>query len=151
MEVHPAELQRLIAKVFQSADEEGKGHLTEEDYKVAVIQLLGYKPSKHEIENVWREVGSEGEGLTLKQFTDLLLPRLLQRDSSEVIRQMFLAFDRFCHGFISLDDCRAAFKKIVPHMSDKRVESFFQEIDTDLDGRVSYRDFELMTKYLIIP
>ena len=112
MEVHPAELQRLITKVFQSADEEGKGHLTEEDYKVAVIQLLGYKPSKHEIENVWREVGSEGEGLTLKQFTDLLLPRLLQRDSSEVIRQMFLAFDRFCHGFISLDDCRAAFKKV---------------------------------------
>ena len=112
MEVHPVELQRLITKVFQSADEERKGRLTEEDYKVAVIQLLGYKPSKHEIENVWKEVGSEGEGLTLKQFTDLLLPRLLQRDSSEVIRQMFLAFDRFCHGFISLDDCRAAFKKV---------------------------------------
>ena len=41
--------------------------------------------------------------------------------------------------------------QIAPHMSDKRIESFFQEIDTDLDRRVSYRDFELMTKYLIIP
>jgi Ca2+-binding EF-hand superfamily protein len=33
----------------------------------------------------------------------------------------------------------------MPH---ERVASFFHEIDGDLDGRVSYRDFDLMFKQL---
>ena len=106
------ELTKAITKAFIGADEERKGFLTKEDYKVAVIQLLGYKPSKHEVLRAWSEEVGEGEGLTLNQFSSLMLPRLVQRDSSEHVRQIFLAFDRFCRGFISLDDCKAAFAKV---------------------------------------
>ena len=111
MERGVSELHREICAVFRSADAEGKGYLTREDYKVAVIQLMGYKPSKHEIITVWKRV-EPGEGLKLEEFTQFLLPRLQQQDSSEQIRQIFMAFDRFCRGFISLDDCKAAFTKV---------------------------------------
>lgn len=105
------ELKKELTKVFREEDATSKGYLTKEDYKVAVIRLLGYKPSKQEIQSVWK--GAEQEAwLTLDQFTDLVLPKLRQRDKSEHIRQVFLSFDRFCHGFVSLEDCRAAFTKV---------------------------------------
>lgn len=105
------DLQKKVATVFASADEDNKGFLTKGDYKVAIIQLFGYKPSKHEIATAWKEVWPE-EGLILKSFTDLMLPRLQQQDTSERVRQTFMAFDRFCHGFISLEDCKSAFAKV---------------------------------------
>ena len=41
--------------------------------------------------------------------------------------------------------------QILPHMPVERVNVFFKEIDSDLDGRVSYRDFEMMMKSFILP
>ena len=35
-------LRRHCEKAFQDADEDKKGFLTVEDYKVAVVSLLGY-------------------------------------------------------------------------------------------------------------
>lgn len=108
-------LNDLVCKTFYSSDENKKGYLSQEDYKVSIIRLFGYKPSKYELAKVWSEKGNEKgqeDGLDLDQFKKLVLPRLKQRDPSEHIRQIFLAFDRFCHGFISLDDCKAAFRKV---------------------------------------
>lgn len=102
----------FITKTFYSSDQTEKGYLSREDYKAAIIQLFGYKPSKYELAKIWSEEVKEEKGLDLDQFKKLILPRLTQRDPSEHIRQIFLAFDRFCHGFISLDDCKAAFRKV---------------------------------------
>uniref|UniRef100_A0A1X7THC5 EF-hand domain-containing protein n=1 Tax=Amphimedon queenslandica TaxID=400682 RepID=A0A1X7THC5_AMPQE len=144
-------MQRKISLAFESADENKKGYLSKRDYKVAIIELFGYKPSKYEINSSWKEkAGDEETGLDLKAFTDLVLPRLQAQDSSEIIRQTFMAFDRFSRGFISLEDCKDAFAKVAPLIPCSRVESFFKEIDGDLDGRVTYRDFELMFKNLTI-
>lgn len=106
-----ADIQKVIASAFSAADEGNKGYLTKEDYKVAVINLSGYKPSKYEVDTAWRGA-RQGEGLTLSQFVELMLPRLKEKDISEEIRKIFMAFDRFCHGFISLEDCIAAFNKV---------------------------------------
>lgn len=106
-------MQRRISGVFESADEGKKGYLSKRDYKVAIIQLFGYKPSKYEINTSWREKAGEDEtGLNLEAFTELVLPRLQAQDSSEKVRQTFMAFDRFSHGFISLEDCKDAFAKV---------------------------------------
>ncbi len=107
------EFSRLVNDCFRCADQGNKGFLTKEDYKVSIIQLFGYKPSKHEVSNIWSEtVSTDEEGLALNKFMNIVLPRLSRRDSSDHIRQVFLAFDRFCHGFISQDDCIAAFVKV---------------------------------------
>ena len=132
------ELDRRVKEViesFSSADQECKGFLTKEDYKVAYIQLFGYKPSKYEIAKIWsEEVGSEGNGLSSSKFKSIVLPKLLQRDSSEHIRQIFLAFDRFCHGFISQDDCKEAFLKVKKSMILQMFHSGVKTIILLVDG-----------------
>ena len=35
--------------VFKACDEDNKGYLSREDFKVAVVMLFGYKPSKVEL------------------------------------------------------------------------------------------------------
>ena len=146
-------LRRDCEKAFHDADEGGKGYLTPEDYKVAVISLLGYKPSKYEVATVWRlHCPLHGNGtepvLVKGAFVDSMVQRLLQEDTDELIRRIFLTFDVHCQGFITLQNCKAAFRQIAPHIAESEVETFFTEVDSNCDGRVSYRDFELLMKHL---
>ena len=60
---------------------------------------------------------------------------------------MFLSFDVHCRGFVTLEDCKAAFQSVAPHVSQEVLEGFFAEVDSNSDGRVTYRDFELMMKH----
>ena len=48
---------------------------------------------------------------------------------------------------MTLEDCKQAFKSVAPRMSSEVVEGFFSEVDSNCDGRVTYRDFELMMKH----
>lgn len=142
-----AELQRLCSDAFQFADEGGKGYLSQEDYKVAVIALLGYRPSSHEVNALWRRDLGACPGLSDELFTELMLPRLVGRERGQLIRDVFLAFDRRCQGFLSVSECKAAFKSVAPHMKEEEVEGCFKEIDGDMDGRVSFRDFEMLMQH----
>lgn len=134
------EALRVCLEAFKFADEGEKGYLSREDYKVAVIALLGYKPSRTEVDALWRR----GQGLTADKFTQVMLPRLRGRERGQVVRDVFLAFDSCCHGFLTVSECYAAFRTVIPHMREEQVEALFREVDRDMDGRVSYRDFELM-------
>ena len=138
-------LKRDCERAYYAADEGDKGYLTPEDYKVAVVSLLGYKPSKYEIGSMWKHC--TGDGMTRATFVELMVERLKQQDSNELIRQVFLTFDTHCQGFITLENCRGAFRKVAPHIADTEVEAFFAEIDSNCDGKISYRDFEIMMKH----
>ncbi|XP_068718127.1 EF-hand calcium-binding domain-containing protein 11-like [Montipora capricornis] len=164
-----------IADAFHNADEGKKGLLTREDLKVAFVSLFGYKPSKREVDqlmiNKTHQQTSLGMhlqgdqsltqqsssavstnpqvGLTLDQFTEIAKTKILAEDIDDKIRQMFLAFDARCQGFITLDVAKKVFLQVAPFLDPVTVERLFREVDTDRDGRVSYRDFEFMMKYNI--
>ena len=161
-----ADLQALKQDSIQAFNHaaEDKHYLEPEDYKVAVLELLGYKPSKYEVSTVWKThvletqngdpstVSAEGmissspRGMEQSTFLSIMTERLRRKDHNELIRQIFVAFDVHLHGFITTTDCRHAFKQVVPHIQDDLIESWFREVDADGDGRVTYRDFELMMK-----
>lgn len=169
-------------RAFQHADEDDKGFLTPTDYKVAVLELFGYKPSKYEINAVWSklspppdtasntqcpDVGTagniiidsasdtsfQGVGMNQPTFVSMMAERLGQKDKDELIRQVFIAFDLHLQGFITTSDCIQAFKEVSPHISEELVARWFDEVDSDSDGRVTFRDFEMMMKsfVLIVP
>ncbi|XP_068703267.1 EF-hand calcium-binding domain-containing protein 11-like isoform X2 [Montipora foliosa] len=163
-----------IADAFHNADEGKKGLLTREDLKVAFVLLFGYKPSKSEVDQLMinktqqQTLGMhlQGDqsltqqsssavstnpqvGLTLDQFTEIAKTKILAEDIDDKIRQMFLAFDARCQGFITLDVAKKVFLQVAPFLDPVTVERLFREVDTDRDGRVSYRDFEFMMKYNI--
>lgn len=108
------------------------------------MSLLGYKPSRREVGAVW---GGEEEGMTEEAFMQSMLPRLSRVDQGDLIRQTFMTMDSRCRGYLTLSDCVAAFRQIVPHVREAEVERLFWEVDSNGDGCVSFRDFELMMKY----
>ena len=154
MAVKEADYSRVITGAFNVADTSGKGFLTRKDYKIAVVALLGYKPSKYETDRLLNEHGKDHrvtdgstiKGISLETFKSLMLPKLHQRDNDEMIRQIFLALDVQCRGFLTLEEVTQAFREVIPTMPQDQVKEFFKEIDMDEDGRISYKDFELMMK-----
>ncbi|XP_078594242.1 EF-hand calcium-binding domain-containing protein 11-like [Branchiostoma floridae x Branchiostoma japonicum] len=141
--------RRMIAAAFYEYDSGHKGYLNREDVKVATVSLFGYKPSKFEVDQVFRnatEVNGE-HVLELDPFVKVMSSKMVAQDKDEEIRQVFLAFDTHCRGFLTLDDLLRACSLVAPHIPRHRMEAAFREVDSDRDSRVSYRDFEYMMKY----
>ncbi|KAL8588775.1 hypothetical protein ACOMHN_035271 [Nucella lapillus] len=143
--------QSLLRKIFTEADEGGKGFLARADLKIAVISLLGYKPSKYEANQILEKYGhtleDETLALNLGEFVEAMTPKLISGDEDDDIRQTFMAFDTHCKGFLTVDDLKKVFAQLAPHMGHHRIEAMFKELDRDGDGRVSYRDFDFMMKF----
>ena len=169
-------LEKDCVRAFRHADEDDKGFLTPTDYKVAVLELCGYKPSKYEINAVWSKLSPppvsasntqqcpdvetagnvitdftsdpslQGVGINQPTFVSMMVERLGQKDKDELIRQVFIAFDVHLRGFITTSDCIQAFKEVSPHISEELVGRWFDEVDSDSDGRVTFRDSEMMMK-----
>ena len=182
MDVDPDGVQSLeqdCVRAFRHADDDDKGFLTPTDYKVAVLELCGYKPSKYEINAAWSKLSPppvtasntqcpdagttgnvitdstsdpsfQGVGMNQPTFVSMMVERLGQKDKDELIRQVFIAFDVHLRGFITTSDCIQAFKEVSPHISEELVGRLFDEVDSDSDGRVTFRDFEMMMKSLIL-
>ncbi|XP_060685441.1 EF-hand calcium-binding domain-containing protein 11 isoform X3 [Hemiscyllium ocellatum] len=86
-------------------------------------------------------------GLPLEQFTALMSRRLAAQDRYDEIRQIFSAFDARCCGFLTLDDFKRAFADVTPHLPEQTVTEAFREVDRDLDGHVSFKDFEIVMRH----
>ena len=139
-------------RAFRNAVSSGQDCLSPEDYKVAVLELLGYKPSKYELSSVWTKHKGAGQqegaesGLDLATFVSIMMERLKQKDHNELIREVFMSLDVYQRGFITEQDCLGAFEQVAPQLRGEVVRTLFEEVDTNGDGRVSYRDFEIMMK-----
>jgi len=154
MAVKERDYSKLIKGAFDIADAKRNGYLTRKDYKIAVTALLGYKPSKSETYRLLSEHGedqllSDGsmiKGMPFETFKSLMLSKMYQRDNDELIRQIFLALDIQCKGFLTIEEVIQGFNEVIPTIPQHQVKQFFKEIDVDEDGRISYKDFELMMK-----
>ncbi|XP_060612865.2 EF-hand calcium-binding domain-containing protein 11 isoform X1 [Anolis sagrei] len=134
-------------KVFEACDEDKKGYLSREDYKVAVVMLFGYKPSKTEVNSAMASVKQNQSGISLEEFLKLMSRKKSDHFYHNEVRQLFTAFDRQCKGFLSLEDLRKAFNIVAPKLPERTIVEVFREVDQDSDGHISYRDFELAMNY----
>ncbi|XP_072819674.1 EF-hand calcium-binding domain-containing protein 11 isoform X5 [Vicugna pacos] len=110
-EVSPSEHKKWV-EVFKACDEDNKGYLSREDFKVAVVMLFGYKPSKIEADSVMSSVDpntSDRGYLTLEDFTKAfrqVAPKLPERIILEVFRSK--AMTAFCYDMCDTRDAHRA-------------------------------------------
>ncbi|KAJ3191106.1 EF-hand calcium-binding domain-containing protein 11 [Irineochytrium annulatum] len=135
-------LRADIQEVFRRSDRASKGYLTQDDLRVAIVGLLGYKPSDFELQQISRKTNLDRRELNLQAFETLMLPRLRLQEPDERIRGMFLTLDSQSNGFITLRDLRRAFAIAAPKIRTHVVDECFAEVDRDRDGKVGYREFE---------
>lgn len=119
----------------------------------AVPSVSGRLPSNQPLTRKYEDSMTEHSsdttpvGMSLEHFTEIAKAKILAEDSDDEIRQMFVAFDVMCRGFITLDIAKRVFQQVAPFLDSVTVEKLFREADMDRDGRVSYRDFEFIIKY----
>ncbi|XP_018426569.1 PREDICTED: EF-hand calcium-binding domain-containing protein 11 [Nanorana parkeri] len=78
--------------VFAACDVGRKGYLSREDFKVAVVMLFGYKPSKLEVDSM---LSSKSGGIREEEFVKMMsVKRSAQLNFGEQ-RQIFSAFDTY--------------------------------------------------------
>ncbi|KAM9090484.1 EF-hand calcium-binding domain-containing protein 11 isoform 1-T1 [Megaptera novaeangliae] len=145
-EASPSEHKKWV-EVFKACDEENKGYLSREDFKVAVVMLFGYKPSKIEADAVMSSVDPNTSGILLKEFLDIVRKKKEAQLYRNEIRHIFTAFDRHYRGYLTLEDFKKAFKQVAPKLSERIILEVFREVDQDSDGHVSFKDFEYAMNY----
>lgn len=75
-----------------------------------------------------------------------MLERFQQKNENELIREMFMTLDTSQRGFLTRDNCLAAFQQVAPRLKEEVVKGLFEEMDWDKDGKITYGEFELMMK-----
>ncbi|XP_028418965.1 EF-hand calcium-binding domain-containing protein 11-like [Dendronephthya gigantea] len=136
-----------IFQVFAHVDHGNKGFLTRDELKLALIELFGYKPSKYEVNEIFSKQTNVSTGISRELFYGIIKSKLSGQDQNDGIRQLFLACDTRCHGFITFEDAKSIFQKNAPFIKHFDLQRMFEEVDRDNDGRISYRDFENMIKF----
>ena len=139
--------EQHILEVFSHVDHERKGYLTREELKLAIVELFGYKPSKYEVNEILSKESNLSKGISRELFSNIIKAKLSSQDPNDEIRQLFLACDMRCRGFINFEDVKNIFKQTAPFVKHFDLRRMFEEVDRDNDGRVSYRDFEHMMKF----
>ena len=144
------EINSSIQEAFCLADIDSKGYLNKFDVKVAMVSLFGYKPSSFEVDEMMSKIdSSQCPGITMELFQQLASNKIKAQDDDDQIRQIFRACDLECRGFITLENAKRIFLQVAHFMDVQTIERVFREIDGDRDGRVSYKDFEFMMKYIV--
>ncbi|XP_059770792.1 EF-hand calcium-binding domain-containing protein 11 isoform X1 [Balaenoptera ricei] len=125
-EASPSEHKKWV-EVFKACDEENKGYLSREDFKVAVVMLFGYKPSKIEADAVMSSVDPNTSGILLKEFLDIVRKKKEAQLYRNEIRHIFTAFDRHYRGYLTLEDFKKAFKQVAPKLSERIILEVFRD------------------------
>ncbi|XP_062037216.1 EF-hand calcium-binding domain-containing protein 11 isoform X2 [Lepus europaeus] len=145
-EASPAEHRKWV-EVFKACDEDNKGYLSREDFKVAVVMLFGYKPSKIEADSVMSSISPGTSGVLLEEFVKIVRKKKEAQLYQNERRHIFTAFDVRYRGFLTLEDFQKAFRQVAPRLPGRTVLEVFREVDQDSDGHVSFRDFEYAMKH----
>ena len=129
-----------ICATFLAFDSGAKGALTRHELRCAHLSLLGYAPSRLELDVLLPKGGQ----LELAAFCEAMAARLVNQEPDDAIRRAFRAFDADHKGFVGRRDLQRVLDAVAPHLPPRTAALAFDMVDSDGDGRVSYRDFHGM-------
>ncbi|KAI9197083.1 uncharacterized protein BJ171DRAFT_241910 [Polychytrium aggregatum] len=153
-----------INAIYRMLDSQGKGFLSRDETKLAFLGLLGYTPSEFELSLVEQTIDIDKQGyahllslldpalnnditeMTRANLVRFMAPKLSLGDADGYIRRMFLEFDIKRSGFLDRAGVAAVFRRFLPHLPDGKIQHYFDRMDENGDGKISYREFETVMR-----
>jgi Ca2+-binding EF-hand superfamily protein len=115
--------------------------LTIHDLKCFITTVLGYRPSRAEVMQMF---GHDNWDIEFNEFSYVMQKQLMQSDDRESLLTLFNLFDTKNKGYISLEDFELLCKEVFPRMDKASVVEAFLEADSAGFGRLSFQQFETL-------
>ncbi|XP_054682580.1 EF-hand calcium-binding domain-containing protein 11 [Grus americana] len=126
---------------FEACDENNRGYLGREEFKVTVLMLFGYKPSKVKVDSVMSSMDClcsmdlypwHASAIALEKSMFLFSAK-----NHEMADRRFLTFENF----------KKALSSASPKLSERIIVEAFREVNQNSDGHISFKEFESAMKY----
>ena len=139
-------------KLFSQIDIDDDGKINEDElFKGLKVKLRG-KISKKEVENIFKKLDMDGNGfIEYEEFVRAAVDKEFFV-SDEIIQYAFKFFDKDNSGIITFDEIREVFESSLVQKANEEttLKKIIDEVDEKKDGTISYKEFEMAMKKLII-
>ncbi|KAI7737575.1 hypothetical protein M8C21_019536, partial [Ambrosia artemisiifolia] len=134
----------VIKDMFTLMDSDGDGKITFDELK-AGLKKIGSQLSEPEIRLLMDVADVDGNGvLEYGEFVAVTI-HLQKMENDEHLRKAFMFFDKDGSGYIDLDELEQVLYE--PGHADMQVlNEIMKEVDTDKDGKISFKEFVAMMK-----
>lgn len=133
-----------VKEAFAIFDKNGDGTITTKDL-ITVMRSLGKNPTEDEIDDMIREVDTDGNGvIDFIEFLEMMAK--MSTDVDETIKEAFYIFDTDGSGAISSEEFRKVMMTLGAQMTDEEVTEIIEEVDVDGDGQINLEEFVNMLK-----
>lgn len=138
------EFQARCREIFDKFDKDGSGALDRQEL-VAGLRALGGNPTKNDIQSILEEAENKANANGKLEFDEFFgLLSTYRKDSEQVQEELlnaFMYFDRNQDGSIDKEEVKETLKRAGDDpLTDAEIDEMFAEIDTNDDGKVSYRE-----------
>ncbi|CAI9729746.1 squidulin-like [Octopus vulgaris] len=136
-----------IKEAFQMFDIDHDGQITSNELK-AVMKSLGQTPSEQDLEEMIREVDTDGNGtIEYPEFVEMMARQMGPPDAEREMKEAFKVFDKDGNGLITATELRQVMLSFSEEkLTEGELEDMMKEADMDGDGMVSYEEFVKMIK-----
>ena len=131
----------VFKEAFSLFDEYGDGKITAKELGI-VMQSLGQKPTKAELQEMIDEVDADDDGaIDFTEFLSMMACKMKSTDDEEKIKETFRVFDEDGNGNISAAELQHLMVSLGEKLSDEQINEMIIEADTDSDGQINYKEF----------
>ncbi|XP_063727577.1 uncharacterized protein LOC134855109 isoform X2 [Symsagittifera roscoffensis] len=133
-----------IKEMFKMYDKNGDGRISKGELMLT-MQLIGANPTKDEVENMIREVDTDGNGyIEFKEFVQFAKVYLLNRDPEKELRDAFKVFDRNGDGVLDASEISKIMRSMGERLTEREIQTMINEADRNGDGKIDIDEFVRM-------
>ena len=138
-------------KLFNQIDVDNDGKINKDELLQGLKNRLNNKNLKKDVELIFKNLDMNGNGyIEYEEFVRAAVNKnIFLKD--EILEFAFKFFDKDNSGEITLNEIKEVFLNSVVKKSkeDISLKKIIEEVDKDRDGKISYKEFEIMMKKLI--
>ncbi|KAF7827575.1 putative calcium-binding protein CML25 [Senna tora] len=139
-----AQLTAELEEVFKKFDVNGDGKICSSELG-SILGSLGQQATPEELQNMIREVDSDGDGfISLEEFIELNTKGIDSAEAMENLKDAFSVFDIDGNGSITAEELQKVMKSLGDDCSVAECRRMISGVDSDGDGQIDFEEFKVM-------